>query len=144
MQHFKGLLIKTEEPAFNPSEATLMDFRVSQQHGTTFMYVLPVSGTRALVEYTLFTKELLEAEEYVVAIKDYISSYLKVTNYNVFGEEFGVIPMTNIKFLKQIGRVINMGTAGGQTKGSSGYTFQFIQKQLKNWFLSLLKYGHPT
>ena len=36
--------------------------------------------------------------------------------------------MTNYKFSKGENRIINIGTAGGQTKGSSGYTFQFIQK----------------
>jgi lycopene beta-cyclase len=37
--------------------------------------------------------------------------------------------MTNKKFPLQEGRVINMGIAGGQVKGSSGYAFQFIQKR---------------
>ncbi|HEX8059415.1 MAG TPA: lycopene cyclase family protein, partial [Cyclobacteriaceae bacterium] len=32
-QHFKGWVIKTERPAFDPSKATLMDFRPSQEHG---------------------------------------------------------------------------------------------------------------
>ncbi|MGK2863000.1 MAG: lycopene cyclase family protein, partial [Chitinophagaceae bacterium] len=42
--------------------------------------------------------------------------------------EFGVIPMTNEKV--DFGSdVWQIGTAGGQTKASSGYTFQFIQKQ---------------
>jgi lycopene beta-cyclase len=39
--------------------------------------------------------------------------------------------------------VINIGTAGGQTKGSSGYTFQFIQKHTEKLVSSLLQYGHP-
>ena len=36
--------------------------------------------------------------------------------------------MTNEKF-KFSGKGWQIGTAGGQTKASSGYTFQFIQKQ---------------
>ena len=54
LQHFKGWVIETNEPSFDPNKATMMDFRVSQQHGTTFAYVLPFSATSALVEYTLF------------------------------------------------------------------------------------------
>ncbi|WP_207492296.1 lycopene cyclase family protein [Aridibaculum aurantiacum] len=129
LQHFKGWMIETAAPAFNPTIATLMDFRVSQQHGTTFVYVLPVAANKALVEYTLFTKELLPPDDYNQALQHYISSRLGIEQYEVTEEEFGAIPMTNIKFVKKLGRVINVGTAGGQTKASSGYTFQFIQKQ---------------
>ena len=43
LQHFKGWVIETKEPVFDPREATLMDFRVSQDHGTTFVYVMPFS-----------------------------------------------------------------------------------------------------
>ena len=129
LQHFKGWTIETDEPVFNAEEATLMDFRISQQHGTTFMYVLPTANNRALVEYTLFTEKLLRQEEYSIALKDYIQSVLKIENYKIVEEEFGVIPMTNIHFAKQVGNIIKMGTAGGQTKPSTGYTFKFIQKQ---------------
>jgi lycopene beta-cyclase len=143
LQHFKGFTIETKEPAFDPSRATLMDFRVGQHNGTTFVYVLPVSQHRALVEYTLFSKELLPDHEYTSALHNYISSYLNITDYAVTEQEFGVIPMTNIDFIKQIGRVINIGTAGGQTKASSGYTFQFIQKHTEKLVSEMLKYGLP-
>lgn len=143
LQHFKGFIIETKEPVFNAAEATLMDFRVSQQHGTTFVYVLPVSQNHALVEYTLFSKELLAEDEYNSALTNYISSYLNINDYIIREQEFGVIPMTNIDFVKQVGRVINIGTAGGQTKGSSGFTFQFIQKHTEKLVSDILKYGSP-
>ena len=104
LQHFKGFVIEIKEPAFNPAEATLMDFRVSQHNGTTFMYVLPFSQNRALVEYTLFTKNLLGENEYNTALHDYILSFLHIKDYTIEEQEFGVIPMTNIKFLKNIGK----------------------------------------
>lgn len=129
LQHFKGWVIETEEPVFKSGEATLMDFRVSQQHGTTFMYVLPTADNKALVEYTLFTEKLLAEESYTNALKDYIQSIIKVNHYKVIEEEFGIIPMTNTSFTKQNRNIINTGTAGGQTKPSTGYTFKFIQKQ---------------
>lgn len=143
LQHFKGFLIETKEAAFNPAEATLMDFQVNQHHGTTFVYVLPFSQNRALVEYTLFTKELLREDEYTAALHHYISSSLQIKEYTIEEQEFGIIPMTNMKFIKNVGRVINIGTAGGQTKGSSGYTFQFIQKHTEKLVSSLLQFGYP-
>lgn len=127
-QHFKGWIIQTDRPVFQPEKATLMDFRPSQAHGTTFVYVLPFSDTRALVEYTLFTRDLLKPEEYDKALKEYIAQHVYSGSYKIEEEEFGVIPMTNYPFSPANGRVVNIGTAGGQTKPSSGYTFQFIQK----------------
>ncbi|MFN5760911.1 MAG: lycopene cyclase family protein, partial [Sphingobacteriales bacterium] len=35
LQHFKGWVIETEESCFNTEQATLMDFRVGQDAGTT-------------------------------------------------------------------------------------------------------------
>lgn len=127
LQHFKGWVIEAGTPAFNPAVATIMDFRVPQNHGTTFAYVLPFTETTALVEYTLFTKTLLQSEQYNAGLENYIRSYLGINEFLIKEEEFGVIPMTNerIRFGSDGWQI---GTAGGQTKASSGFTFQFIQK----------------
>lgn len=143
-QHFKGWVIKAEDRAFDPSVATLMDFRPSQQYGTTFTYVLPYSETTALIEYTLFTRDLLKPEEYDAALKTYIETYITTKPYTIEESEFGVIPMTNFPFRPYDGRVVNIGTAGGQTKPSSGYTFQFIQKYTKSLVDSMIATGQPV
>jgi len=129
LQHFKGWLIETDEPVFDPGKAILMDFRVSQHRGTTFVYVMPFDPQRALVEYTLFSPSLLKESEYREGLKDYISRVLKLSRYTIREEEYGVIPMTNARFPASVGNIIHTGTAGGRTKASTGYTFQFIQKQ---------------
>lgn len=129
LQHFKGLVIETTEHHFDPTHANLMDFRTNQQHGTTFFYVLPLSTNRALVEYTLFSPSLLSAAQYDEALQEYITRTLGIKNYKIVEEEFGIIPMTNYRFQFYDRGLFNIGTAGGQTKGSSGYTFQFIQKR---------------
>jgi len=143
LQHFKGWIIEASAPAFNPSEATMMDFRIDQQGGTTFAYVMPFTETRALVEYTLFTETLLKPQQYDEALKNYISDYLKVKGYSLLEEEFGVIPMTNHRFRGRDHRIINIGTAGGQTKASSGYTFMFIQKHSKAIVDQFIKTDSP-
>jgi lycopene beta-cyclase len=139
LQHFKGYIIQTNQPAFNPAEATFMDFRVDQKHGTSFVYCLPVSETTALVEYTLFTKELLQQEEYDMELQAYISSSLNIKDYEIIHEEYGIISMTSQKFPLQDGRIVYMGIAGGQVKGSSGYAFQFIQKRTAEIVQGLIK-----
>ncbi|MBD0367843.1 MAG: lycopene cyclase, partial [Flavisolibacter sp.] len=113
LQHFKGWLIKTAEPAFDPSVATLMDFRTDQSKGTTFFYVLPFSATEALVEYTLFSEKVLSDDAYEEALKEYIEGQLKIKTYEVKEKEFGIIPMTNFSFPQRQSNIINIGTAGG-------------------------------
>ncbi len=143
LQHFKGWVIETEKDVFDVEAATLMDFRVSQQHGTTFVYVIPFASNKALVEYTLFTPSLLEQQQYDDALKNYIAKYLKVDQYKIEDEEFGVIPMTNYPFEKFRNRIVNIGTAGGHTKASTGYTFQFVQRECTKIIDALDKTGTP-
>ena len=143
LQHFEGWVIKTDKPTFNDKVGTLMDFTPDQKHGATFMYVLPTSEYEALVEYTLFSPRLLNKEDYKIALRDYIKNVLKIEHYTTLHEEFGVIPMSLATFPrkgKKGKRIVNIGTAGGFTKASSGYTFQFIQKNVKK-LVSELKDG---
>jgi lycopene beta-cyclase len=140
LQHFAGWVIETDTDCFDPGTATYMDFRVSQEAGTTFAYVLPVSARSALVEYTLFSASLLQREAYDIALKAYIQDYLGVGKYSIQHKEFGVIPMTNQPFPMQNGRIIQIGIAGGQAKGSSGYAFRFIQKRTAS-IVSALRSG---
>jgi lycopene beta-cyclase len=143
LQHFKGWVIETEKNVFDDQSATLMDFRTDQSEGTTFFYVLPFAPNKALVEYTLFTKELLAPERYGKALETFLSECWNLTGYKVLEEEWGVIPMTNAAFPSVQNNIIHTGMAGGQTKASSGYTFQFIQKQTAAIVQSLIAYGHP-
>lgn len=128
-QHFIGWFIKSEKPVFNPEQATFMDFSVAQKGNTRFMYVLPTTKTEALVEYTLFSKELLPKEEYENEIQNYLHK-LGVKNYEILEKEQGSIPMTCFPFWKKnTKRVLNIGTAGGWTKASTGYTFKISDKK---------------
>lgn len=143
LQHFKGWIVETEQPVFDPEKATLMDFRVDQSEGTTFVYVMPFSKTRALVEYTLFTKKLLHDKAYDEGLTSYMQRFVGTSHYRIVEEEFGVIPMTDYAFKEGEGNIINMGTAGGQTKPSSGYSFRFIQKHVDGLVGNLKKNIHP-
>lgn len=138
LQHFKGWMVETEKDAFNPEEAVFMDFRVEQWEGLSFVYLLPLSKRRALIEYTQFTRALLENSEYEERLGHYINQFLEIRNYSIVEKEFGIIPMTNHPFPKGGNGIWNIGSAGGQTKASTGYTFQFIQKQAE-WMVEALK-----
>ena len=130
-QHFIGWFIKSKEAVFTPNCATFMDFSVEQKGNTRFMYVLPTSENEALLEYTLFSKNLLSKEEYEAEIQKYIEN-LGITEYEIIEKEQGNIPMTCYPFWKHNTKnIVNMGSAGGWTKASTGYTFKNAFKKSK-------------
>lgn len=130
-QHFIGWFIKSEEAVFNSAKATFMDFSVEQRGNTRFMYVLPTSSTEALIEYTLFSKDLLPKEEYENEIKKYIQK-LGISNYEIIETEKGNIPMTCFPLWKENKKnILHIGSAGGWTKASTGYTFKNTTKKAK-------------
>ena len=130
-QHFIGWFIKSKEAVFTPNCATFMDFSVEQKGNTRFLYVLPTSENEALLEYTLFSKDLLSKEEYESEIKKYIEN-LGITEYEIIEKEEGNIPMTCYPFWKHNTKnIVNIGSAGGWTKASTGYTFKNASKKSK-------------
>ena len=130
-QHFVGWFIKSKEEVFEKETATFMDFSVEQKGNTRFMYVLPTSSTEALLEYTLFSKELLALSEYENEIQNYIQK-LGITEYEIVEKEQGNIPMTCFPFWKNNSKnILNIGSAGGWTKASTGYTFKNTTKKAK-------------
>ncbi|WP_339884983.1 lycopene cyclase family protein [Polaribacter vadi] len=128
-QHFVGFFIKTKENYFDNSIATFMDFSVEQKENTRFMYVLPYKKNEALFEYTLFSADLLPYDEYKVGIEKYLLEK-GITDYEIIEKEQGSIPMTSYEFWKMNSEnIINIGTSGGWSKASTGFTFKNIDKK---------------
>jgi lycopene beta-cyclase len=128
-QHFIGWFIESEQEIFNPEKATFMDFSVEQKGNTRFMYVLPTSKSEALLEYTLFSQSHLETKEYESEIEIYLKK-IGVKNYKIVEKESGSIPMTCFPFWKNnTSRILNIGSAGGWTKASTGFTFKNADKK---------------
>lgn len=131
IQHFLGWEVEVNRPVFDPSKATFMDFNTPQKNGLTFFYLLPFSDHKALVEYTLFSPELLSGEEYESAIRTYLHETLEMApeEYKITRVEKGTIPMEDRRYpALWCPRVFNTGTIGGLTKPSTGYTFTRIHK----------------
>lgn len=144
LQHFKGWIVETPTPAFDPGKVTFMDFRIPQQGETRFVYVLPFSKTHALVEFTVFSPALLAADTYDQELRQYLRDYLKIADFKIEEEEFGVIPMTDFPFpARQEGRVIHIGTAGGFVKASSGYAFKRTQRKVRAFADAWERTGNP-
>jgi lycopene beta-cyclase len=108
---------------FDDSRFTMMDFRIAQHDNTRFMYVLPTSKNEALFEYTLFSGNLLSRSEYETGIREYLEM-AGILEYEIVEQEAGIIPMTTHPFhQKNSQHVLHIGSAGGWTKASTGYTF---------------------
>ncbi|MFF9794182.1 lycopene cyclase family protein [Streptomyces bacillaris] len=131
LQHFMGWFVRTERPAFEPATADLMDFRTPQPpRGLSFGYVLPLDPHTALVEYTEFSPAPLTADAYRRVLHHYTQEVLKLGEFHVTAQERGIIPMTDGHLPCRVGRsVYRIGTAGGATRPSTGYTFAAVQRQ---------------
>lgn len=131
LQHFRGWFVRTRADAFDPAAAVLMDLRPPQPRGgVAFGYVLPFSAREALIEYTEFTRRVLDDAGYEAALRDYTGRVLGLDGFGVTAVEQGAIPMTDASFPTRAGRrVFRIGTAGGATRPSTGYTFSGIQRQ---------------
>jgi lycopene beta-cyclase len=144
LQHFKGWVITAPRPAFDPDAATFMDFRVAQGPHVRFVYVLPYDAHTALVEDTYFSPAVLPQEVYDAGLRTYIAEQLGLASYAITHTEYGVIPMTDMPFPRRPSpHVMTIGTAGGMTKASTGYTFQRIQRQSQQIAASLRATGQP-
>ncbi len=130
-QHFKGIVVEFDSPVFDDTIARLMDFNVPQMDATAFMYLLPMSNKKALVEYTLFSPSILKVAQYDEVLNAYMDAHYKGRNYKIAHTEIGAIPMTTKRLSANTGAVISIGTMGGAVKASTGYAFQFIQQQTR-------------
>ncbi len=123
-QAFLGWEVETEVPTFDPDVATLMDYRTPQlPDGVQFVYVLPYSPTRALVEHTSFAPGGPTPDERRDVLRDYLPDA-----YAILGEERGRLPMTTEPFAAlRSPRTTAIGIAGGALRPSSGYAFSRVQ-----------------
>ncbi len=143
LQHFLGWVIETEAPRFDPAVATLMDFRIPQHAETRFVYTLPIDERRALVEFTVFSRALLPRQVYSAELRAYIEQRLGIDEFRVEHDEFGVIPMSDAEVERRPGaHVMTIGTAGGVTKPSTGYTFLRSQRDAAR-IAAALEAGRP-
>ena len=130
-QHFKGVEIKTEKNIFDDEIFNLMDFDCEQRDSVHFFYTLPYSKNKALVETTWLSKMNDNSQkDYDKQIKDYIDKHLKIKDYEITYREEGAIPLFYPLYEKEKNK-INIGTAGGMTRLSTGYTFLNIQEHSK-------------
>jgi len=130
-QHFQGIEIETSRDIFDDEIMNLMDFNCDQRRDIHFFYTLPFSKNKALVETTwLSSLEDQSLMDYDLQLENYIKNNLGLKDYKINFTEKGAIPLFH-PILKTNKNVINIGSAGGMTRLSTGYTFLNIQEHSK-------------
>ena len=127
-QHFKGIEIETSKDTFDDEIFNLMDFDCNQKNNVHFFYTLPFAKNKALIETTWISKmEDNTLNDYDVQLEKYIKETLKINNYMINYQEEGAIPLF-YPVNKNEKNKINIGSVGGMTRLSTGYTFLNIQE----------------
>jgi lycopene beta-cyclase len=108
-----------------------MDFNCDQRNDVHFFYTLPFSKNRALIETTWFSNlEDQSLMDYDLQLENYIKNNLGIKSYKINFMEKGAIPLFYPSFSNDE-KTINIGSAGGMTRLSTGYTFLNIQEHSK-------------
>ena len=128
-QHFHGIEIETDKDFFDENILDLMDFDCDQRNNVHFFYVLPFNKNKAMIETTWLSKDDKSLKDYDSQIKNYINK-LGLKDYKINFKEEGAIPLFHPLNEKDKNK-INIGTAGGMTRLSTGYTFLNIQDHCK-------------
>lgn len=143
-QPFLGWEVTFEEDTFDPSSFTMMDYQYRKDNDTAFFYILPTSQRTALVEYTLFTPELIDMEQYKSHIHEYIQRYISQSTYSIKDTETGLIPMSMYPFHNTSMRSITkIGTAGSWVRPSSGYAFKHIEQNIDKMLSNIVSNKEP-
>ena len=130
-QHFYGVEIETDKDFFDDEIFNLMDFACDQRNRVHFFYTLPFTKRNALVETTWISELNNEnLEDYEDQIDNYLGNDLNIRNCKINFKERGAIPLFREKKIYN-SKEIFIGSAGGMTRLSTGYTFLNIQEQSK-------------
>jgi len=121
-QTFFGLEVELPAP-WPDALPTLMDATVPQGGGYRFVYALPFTPTRVLVEDTAFA----DAPDLdLPALRGRVEDYLRAAGFaswRVVREESGALPMPWAGAGPAGGRPLRAGAAGGWLHPATGYTF---------------------
>ena len=130
-QHFQGVEIETKKDIFDDEIINLMDFNCDQKKNVHFFYTLPFKKNKALIETTWLSRlDDSSLTDYDQQIENYVKTNLGIKNYKINYKEVGSIPLFYVPDITE-DKKINIGSAGGMTRLSTGYTFLNIQQHSK-------------
>jgi len=132
-QVFHGLELDVPGHGFDPTMVTLMDFQPSSD-SIDFIYLLPLSASRLLVEWTCFhvdreapaCQALLTSDSLPEPFAQWLDRHL--TEWTVRRHETGCLPMMPVRPPTLDSRYLAAGVRGGWMRPSTGYSFETCQR----------------
>lgn len=144
-QSFYGKEIECDKPVFDPSCMDLMNFLPPDHACIPFVYVLPITTTRALVEVTVFGADPLRPEDLAFMLETAIARRTGDAPFRLLRSEHGTLPMGLCAITKNPDRsYVRAGVMAGGARPSTGFAFQRIQRWADACAKSILEGVLPT
>lgn len=144
-QSFYGEEVECDADVFDPTIADLMDFSQGCTGMVKFLYVLPMSKRRALVEITVFSPRPMSRESLQAECKSAVEACVKGERFRTARSEHGILPMGNPKRVDtREESYVRVGLHAGAARASTGYAFQRIQRWAVLCAVQLAKGAPPV
>ncbi len=144
-QSFYGHEIECSAAVFDPLSLDLMNFLAADACDVPFVYVLPVTPTRALVEVTVFGATPLASRELSARLDAAVAQRVGGAPFTTLRSEHGILPMGLNETPRPAHRsFVKVGVMAGGARPSTGYAFQRIQRWAGECAHALLSRGHPV
>lgn len=144
-QSFYGLEIECKVAIFDALTLDLMNFLDPDPRHVPFVYVLPVTPTRALIELTVFGAQPLGRNDLGEQLYTAVAKLVNGAAYKTLRSEHGILPMgLNDSPLPSHNSYVRVGVMAGSARPSTGYSFQRIQLWAHECAFSLVRHRRPT
>ena len=136
-QSFYGQEIECNVDMFDPTCGDLMNFSAANACGAqaafpdavSFVYVLPTTPRRALLEFTVFGPDPLNPDLLHDLFAKAVKQRMGSTGFSVLRSEHGVLPMGTLPSVSSHdASYVFAGLTAGGARPSSGYAFARIQR----------------
>ncbi len=144
-QSFYGQEIECGAAVFDPLSVDLMNFLAPDARCVPFVYVLPVTPTRALVEVTVFGATPLASDALRTRLEAAVAQRVGGAPFTTLRSEHGILPMGLNEAPPSADKsCVRVGVMAGGARPSTGYAFQRIQRWAGLCAHALVNRGHPV
>ena len=144
IQQFVGLYVGIAPAEIGLDKPLIMDYGFwgAKEENLAFIYALPLSNNRVLIEATTFDVKVRDEDFFLRNIKAWWAIRTdKSLENKIESKESGILPMGQIKPLFKPKN--SFGAAGGATRPATGYTLLGIERQLRSTDLWTIDGGIP-
>ncbi len=127
-QSFIGWEIECMDEVFDLETVTLMEFVRPSRYVLEFVYILPMTAKRALVEWTVFDPRPIAPETLLDALSGKVKALAGGSSYRRIRSEKGILPMGELRVASPGTGVTDISLGSGMARMATGYAFSNIQR----------------